>query len=408
VAGRTVRLGPHLLYWSATMVQVFKPTYRDKRTGEVRQTDKWYARIGGKRVPLGTTDKRVAERKAVDLERVAELGYNPTALDRARRQPIVELVVEFEQAIAAKGIGQGHLKNLVPRIERIVAECSIKCLNDIDAAKVENWLSRQQKTGGMSVGTRKHYATNAKQFGKWLAETGRIARNPFAGLRTNLNVQANRKHIRRALTEAECRTLLMTVRASPATRGKMCGECRYQLYGLALGTGLRRNELGSLTPGSFCLDGPVPTVTVPAGITKNRKAALLPVRPDHAAELRAWLAGQDRGKVLFPVAGKQVQLALHKDLEDAGIARVEDGKTFDFHGLRHSFITHLARAGVPLATTQRLARHSDPRLTACTYTHLGISDLGAAVERLPSLRAEPEPSAPQEAPSQEDTPEGQG
>jgi integrase len=390
------------------MVQVFKPTYRDKRTGEVRQTDKWYARIGGKRVPLGTTDKRDAERKAVDMERVAELGYDPTAIDRARKRPIIELVAEFEEAVNAKGTGLGHVKNLLPRIERIIAECGIRTLNDIDAGKVESWLSRLQKSGVMSVGTRKHYATNAKQFGRWLVEAGKIGHNPFGGLRTNLNIQANRKHIRRALTEVECRKFLASVRLSPATRGKMNGECRYHLYRLALGTGLRRNELGSLTPASFVLDGPNPSVTVPAGITKNRRMALLPIRPDQAAELRVWLAGRDRGKVLFPVRDKQIQLALHKDLADAGLARIEDGKTFDFHALRHSFITHLARAGVPLATTQLLARHSDPRLTACTYTHLGFADLGAAVERLPSMGAEPEPPTPPESPSPGASPEGQG
>ncbi len=50
-----------------------------------------------------------------------------------------------------------------------------------------------------------------------------------------------------------------------------------------------------------------------------------------------------------------------------------------------SFISHLALSGVPLAVAQKLARHSDPRLTANVYTHLGLADLARAVEALPPL-----------------------
>ena len=36
------------------------------------------------------------------------------------------------------------------------------------------------------------------------------------------------------------------------------------------------------------------------------------------------------------------------------------------------------------AAAQALMRHSDPKLTAKTYTKLGITDLGAVVSRLPT------------------------
>jgi site-specific recombinase XerD len=41
----------------------------------------------------------------------------------------------------------------------------------------------------------------------------------------------------------------------------------------------------------------------------------------------------------------------------------------DFHANRHTFISNLGRAGVPLATAQKLARHADPKLTANVYCH---------------------------------------
>jgi hypothetical protein len=57
----------------------------------------------------------------------------------------------------------------------------------------------------------------------------------------------------------------------------------------------------------------------------------------------------------------------------------------DFHSLRHSYITLLEIAGVSPKAAQELARHSDIRLTMQRYPHKTLHDLGAAVERLPSL-----------------------
>jgi len=62
----------------------------------------------------------------------------------------------------------------------------------------------------------------------------------------------------------------------------------------------------------------------------------------------------------------------------------EDGCFADFHANRHTFITNLARAGVPLSTARKLARHSDPKLTSTIYTHLEVHDQAAAIQSLPS------------------------
>jgi hypothetical protein len=53
--------------------------------------------------------------------------------------------------------------------------------------------------------------------------------------------------------------------------------------------------------------------------------------------------------------------------------------------LRHQFITNLALGGASPKETQSLARHSSITLTMDWYTHLGIVDLSAALDRLPEL-----------------------
>jgi integrase len=235
----------------------------------------------------------------------------------------------------------------------------------------------------MSAQTRKHYAVHARQFGRWLAAEGRVARNPFAGLKTNLKVENDRRRRRRALTPEECQRLLAAAEASTRTLGGMTGPDRRRCYLVALTSRLRRNELGSLTPGSFQLAADPPTVTVEGTRTKNRRAAVLPLRQDVAAELREWRRDRPAGQTLFPIARRKRKVMLRADLKAAGIEPVVDGKVIDVHALRVSFITHLSLSGLPLAVAQKLARHSDPRLTSNVYTSLGLAVLQKAVESLP-------------------------
>ena len=77
---------------------------------------------------------------------------------------------------------------------------------------------------------------------------------------------------------------------------------------------------------------------------------------------------------------------LRTDLAAAGIPyRDEAGRVFDFHALRHQFISNLARAGAHPKQAQTLARHSTITLTMDRYTHLGMYDMVAALGKLPAI-----------------------
>lgn len=58
-----------------------------------------------------------------------------------------------------------------------------------------------------------------------------------------------------------------------------------------------------------------------------------------------------------------------------------------FHDLRHTTATLLLKAQVPLATVQRLMRHTDPTITAEIYGHLDLDDMRAGINRLSFGRA---------------------
>jgi hypothetical protein len=76
----------------------------------------------------------------------------------------------------------------------------------------------------------------------------------------------------------------------------------------------------------------------------------------------------------------------YADLKRAGIPKLDPrGRVLDVHSLRTTFGTHLALAGVPLTTAQKLMRHADPKLTANVYTDAQLLDLHGAVEALPPV-----------------------
>ena len=68
------------------------------------------------------------------------------------------------------------------------------------------------------------------------------------------------------------------------------------------------------------------------------------------------------------------------------------GRYADFHGLRHTFITMVGKAGVSPKEHQDLARHSTYALTG-RYTHARFYDLSAAVQTLPISMTGPTPTA---------------
>ncbi|MGL6196867.1 MAG: tyrosine-type recombinase/integrase [Thermoguttaceae bacterium] len=77
-----------------------------------------------------------------------------------------------------------------------------------------------------------------------------------------------------------------------------------------------------------------------------------------------------------------------REREDSDFLRYRnsEGKFADFHGLRHTFINNLGKAGVSPKTAQVLARHSDISLTMNIYTHVDQAEQVEAIHALPRLR----------------------
>ena len=73
-----------------------------------------------------------------------------------------------------------------------------------------------------------------------------------------------------------------------------------------------------------------------------------------------------------------------RDLKRSGIERVLAGRKVDFHALRVTFCTRLAKSGVSPQVAKELMRHSDIKLTTNLYTDAGLLGVDGVID-LPSL-----------------------
>ena len=239
---------------------------------------------------------------------------------------------------------------------------------------------------GIGATTANHYIRGAKSFTAWAFKNHRMDHDPLSSLGT-LHEDDDLRHHRRTLTPDEFETLLEAALQGEPFR-TLSGRDRFVIYALVGSTGLRASEVASLTPESFALDGPEPTVTVTAGESKHRKEDVQPMRSEIATMIREYLADRNQVEAIWPgswvkAASEMIQI----DLAAAGIPYEDaEGRVFDFHATRGQFITSLTRAGIHPKITQVLARHSDIRLTMKNYTHLGRSEVANALNQLPPLQ----------------------
>ena len=355
----------------------------------MRQLDKLMARrIPGERPDLELT--AWLETLPVGLrEKMGSIGLLDA--DRvASAKPLRDHLNDYKRSLVDSGATPEYAQKTFHRVTAILDGVGVTFLSELDAAAVRHFLAdkrakRADDTKGLASKTTNHYLAAVKGFSAWLVKERRALTNPLAHL-SGMNAKADRRHVRRPLEPDELRTLL-TVTRNAADHFGMTGEERYWMYRLAVETGLRANELRSLTRASFELDGSEPTVTIDAASAKNRRAATLPLRPDTAGELRAFLAGKHPmvGVFRLPRPENIVQM-LRGDLKTAGIPYRDDvGRVADFHSLRVTFATMLLRSGVDVRTAKELMRHATINMTADVYACTLRGSLNEAVKRLPDL-----------------------
>jgi integrase len=360
------------------MATVYRPQGRKKYVIE------FFDEHGRRRKKTGATDKGVTQRIARDLEnRVAlrrEGLIDPTAESHANHEakPLSSHLDDFRKALADKGNTNKHIDLFVARARRVVDIAKQDRLSDLTASRVQAALAALRGEG-RSLATCNHHRAAIRGFSRWLWRDGRLSDDPLLGV-SGFNAKEDRRHDRRTLGVDDLRQVIEAAERGEPYR-RMSGPARALCYRLAVATGLRYSEIKSLTPELF--NGA--SVTIQAAYAKNGQTDTLPLPPDVASDLSAWIQGKPDGEPIFPLPGRGADM-LKIDLESAGLPyRDSSGLVFDFHSLRCQTATLADQAGCSPRVVQRLMRHSTLELTG-RYTRPRAVDLEDAAHALPTLR----------------------
>ncbi|MCE9548279.1 MAG: site-specific integrase [Planctomycetia bacterium] len=423
-------------------MRVFRTKYKN-RDGQSKEAAKWYLEFRDgdeqvRRLP-GFTDKQQTETLGRKVEKLIECKQNRETPGRelsawletlprrmretlaawgiiegrtaAASKPLVEHLKDFEAALTAKGSGLRHVEQSVGRVRRLFEACGFVHWSNVTAsnvvAKLAEWRQPTDKGAGLSIQTTNYHTQAAKQFCRWMVREGRAIQSPIEHVQRQ-NAKTDRRLERRALSVDELRRLLAAA-TKGAERHGMTGSARAMLYRLAVETGLRSSELRSLTRASFDFRTEPATVMVAAGYSKRRREDTLPLRPETATVLQAHVGVMLPAVRIFDLPRREeVAEMLRADLTDARAAWLKEvetdprllaereqsdflkysddaGHVADFHALRHTFISNLARGGVHPKLAQALARHSTITLTMDRYSHTVLGEQSDALVALPDL-----------------------
>ena len=315
---------------------------RDELMASLRKRGRvWYIRFtdadGVAHERKGCPDKRATEAMAAALEAEAariRAGLTDAKAETRRRQagrPLSEHLNEWRAHLIAKGATAKHAELHVGRARRVAALAAGGSLAEIDAPKTATDEERQPfalalhkrlttarladlttdtvqralatlKDGGRSLATCNHHRAAIRGFSRWARRDGRTADDALDSV-SGFNAREDRRHDRRTIGVDDLRRLVATAHAGPTYRS-MTGPARALCYRLAVATGLRFSEIGSITPESFDFGKEPAVVTILAAYTKNGEAAELPLPADVANDLARLVATIPSGQPVFALPAR--------------------------------------------------------------------------------------------------------
>ncbi len=259
---------------------------------------------------------------------------------------------------------------------------------EVDRFKARRFLVEIQRAGGCAATAGRKLAA-LKTFYRYLEREGRIAVNPFGGLRS----PKRPRNLPDILSVREVECLLS---APPQFLARSCRQRarppdRFEEYAcvrdaaileVLYSTGARVSEVAGLFEKSVDILAGIVTVR-----GKGKKERMCPLgnpagkalRKAMEMALELWpLSPEPRG-VFFnlrgtPLTTRSIERMMKKYLRFAGL-----NPNLTPHTLRHSFATHLLDAGADLRSVQELLGHASLSTTQ-VYTHVSVEKLKRVYE----------------------------
>lgn len=343
-------------------------------------------------VSLQTTDAAVARRRAVRYveARVREIqeGRDPEARTANRR--IEDALSEYIGNLLAVGNSAKQASLVKQRIKAVIRKARLKEYAQVDAVTVTKAIASLKTEIGFKATTANKYREALRAWTRWAKKNGRWPSDPLADM-PKFKGDTSNSRPRAILTDPEFELLLCATRGGPVRRN-LTGEQRYWLYLLASQTGLRAQELNSLSPASFHLDAEQPYVEVHCTISKRRTTDRILLRQDFAALLRPWLRQQPAKRRLWANSRSWFYKAptmLRQDLQASGVSherKTNQGiSIIDFHSFRAYRVTKAMMSGKNSRVVMATVRLSCESLLN-RYVKIPSSEITDCTEAVPLPR----------------------
>jgi integrase len=315
-------------------------------------------------------------------ERLSDIGLLPQS-HKVSDKPLLDYLPEFQQAIFQESkksrlkkttTADGYSRVTTSRVRKLIKGCGFAAWSDVTVVKVNEYI--ESRAGGMSQQTAHFYTHAFRRFSGWMFGQG------YVGKALKIDIVPASRNYGRAFELDEFERLLKAAKAGPE-RYDLSGYQRYILYLLACETGLRRNEIRSLTVASIDLKNSC--VFVKGGLdgaTKNKDDAVQYFTPETGQILREYIRGKMPNVQLFKIHNKSASM-IQADCEDADIEIKNHKGKLTFHSLRHTCGSYLAACGVQPKECMEIMRHKNINLTMSRYTHLLSGQKRKAINQLP-------------------------
>lgn len=363
------------------MASIFKRGGKKNRHGRYRI--EYFDEFGRRRnVSAKTSDfdaaRQIADKLEADvaLKRRGVITPEEGKLAGLNRKPLADHVAEYLAHCHRQRQDDTHVGNKEAQLKKLLENTGAKVISELGRETVQRHLNALADAGKSARTVNQHRTTIATFVGWCYASVG-IHHNPLAKM-PRMDEAADRRRVRRALTESELSKLITVPEA--VARG------RADYYTVATLVGLRSEDGRQMTWGDVDLEAG--TLRIREGVDKSGRPDFLPLHPQALAVLK-------RIRPPFAAATDLVFRTIprvktfHRDCERAGIERYDaEGNQLDLHALgRTTFGTRLANSGVMPQMAAKLMRHTDVKITMKHYTKLRLHDEKRAVAVLPQIVA---------------------